>query len=296
MSGKVQILMSTYNGEKYLKEQIESLLHQSYADIEILIRDDGSTDATRSILEKYNREYENVRVFLESNIGVTGSFFTLLSKSDADYVAFCDQDDIWLEPKVERAVSKLCRIAEPALYCSNKILVDAEAKIIAENNGKSLRAGFGNAVIECICTGCTAVLNRKLVENIKEHIPQNAILHDWWCYLVACYVGQVIFDEEAYIWYRQHGNNVVGQSGGVLGNVRVKARYVKKNRGKLRGQLMEFQQFYHEQPEKDELVELILESENFHKKMKAVCSRAYYRQSKLDQWITRGLLLCNRML
>lgn len=296
MSEKVQILMSTYNGEKYLEEQIESLLRQTYPHIEILIRDDGSTDDTISILKRYEERCENIRIFLEKNVGVTRSFFELLAKSDADYIAFCDQDDIWLEEKVERAVEKLRGIEEPALYCSNKILIDSEANVILDNHKKMLRPGFGNAVIECICTGCTALMNRKLAENIREHMPGHAILHDWWCYLVACYVGQVVFDEEAYIWYRQHANNVVGQSGSFWGNVKAKARYLNRNRGKLRGQLTDFQQMYHQQADKDRLVELILDSENWRKKAKAVFCREYYRQSKCDQWIVRGLLLCNRML
>lgn len=296
MSEKVQILMSTYNGEKYLEEQIESLLRQTYPHIEILIRDDGSTDDTISILKRYEERCENIRIFLEKNVGVTRSFFELLAKSDADYIAFCDQDDIWLEEKVERAVEKLRGIEEPALYCSNKILIDSEANVILDNHKKMLRPGFGNAVIECICTGCTALMNRKLAENIREHMPGHAILHDWWCYLVACYVGQVVFDEEAYIWYRQHENNVVGQSGSFWGNVKAKARYLNRNRGKLRGQLTDFQQMYHQQADKDRLVELILDSENWRKKAKAVFCREYYRQSKCDQWIVRGLLLCNRML
>ncbi|MGN0290954.1 MAG: glycosyltransferase family 2 protein [Lachnospiraceae bacterium] len=296
MDKKVQILMSTYNGEKYLEEQIESLLRQTYPHIEILIRDDGSTDSTSTILKKYEKEYGNIHVFLESNVGVTKSFFSLLSKSDADYIAFCDQDDIWLEEKVERAVEKLCEIQGAALYCSNKILVDAESRIIGENKKTILKPGFGNAVVECICTGCTAVMNRELAEIIKNHIPENAILHDWWCYLVACYVGQVVFDEEAYIWYRQHGGNVVGQSNGIVGNLKAKAKYLKNNRGKLRKQLTEFQQIYHQQDEKDRIVKEILESENWRKKAKAVFSKKYYRQSKADQWIVRGLLLFNRML
>lgn len=296
MSGKVQILLSTYNGERYLKEQIESLLRQTYPHVEILIRDDGSTDATGSILKDYEKQYEQIHVFLEKNVGVTESFFSLLARSDGDYIAFCDQDDIWLEQKVERAVEKLLGIQAPALYCSNKILVDGEANKLVDNGRKRLRPGFGNAVIESICTGCTAVLNQALAENIKRHRPKNAVLHDWWCYLVASYVGQVVFDEESYIWYRQHGGNVVGQSKGMWGMIKAKAKYLNGSRGRLRGQLTEFQEMYHGKKEKDDLVKLLLESESWRKKLGAVASKRYYRQTRLDQWIVRGLLLCNRML
>ena len=296
MSKKVQILMSTYNGEDYLEEQIESLLRQTYPNLEILIRDDGSTDATTDILRRYEQQHDAIRVFFESNVGVTKSFFDLLARSDADYIAFCDQDDVWLEQKIERAVAKLNKVQGPALYCSNKILVDANDRVITENAREKLRPGFGNAVIECICTGCTAVMNRELAENIKSYIPKNAILHDWWCYLVACYVGQVVFDEEAYIWYRQHGRNVVGQGDSIWEVVKAKARYLKRNRGKLKEQLTEFHELYRGQVEKDDLVVLLLNSEKWSEKIKAVFSRKYYRQSKSDQVIVRGLILFNRML
>lgn len=296
MKEKVQILMSTYNGEKYLREQLDSLLKQTYPHIEILIRDDGSSDSTLNILKAYERKYDQIKVLEGNNIGVTESFFELLKKSDSDYIAFCDQDDIWLAEKVERAVEKLQSIKGPALYCSNKILVDADAKIIANNKKDKLRPGFGNAVIECICTGCTILMNRELTENIKCHLPERAILHDWWCYLVACYVGKVIFDEEAYILYRQHGENVVGLSNSFWKNVKAKTRYLKRSRGKLRGQLTEFAQLYHGQEEKDKLVELLLGSEKLNHKIRVIFNRTYYRQSKADQWIVRVLLLFNSML
>lgn len=294
--GKVQILMSTYNGEKFLKEQLESLLRQTYQNLEILVRDDGSKDGTCEILREYEKKYSNVHVYLEDNVGVTKSFFELLKKSDADYIAFSDQDDVWLEEKVEKAVEKLKTLEEPALYCSNKILVDSELNIIAENNHKKLIPGFENAVVECICTGCTSMMNRSLAENIKEHIPKRAIIHDWWCYLVASYLGKVIFDDNSYIWYRQHGGNVIGASPTLFGTICAKAEYVKKNKGKLKGQLGDFAQLYRQDSEKDKLVQLLLSSEKMPAKAKVVFGRTFYRQEKLDNLITRILFLINRML
>lgn len=288
--------MSTYNGEKFLKEQLESLLRQTYQNLEILVRDDGSKDGTCEILREYEKKYANVHVYLEDNVGVTKSFFELLKKSDADYIAFSDQDDVWLEEKVEKAVGKLKTLEEPALYCSNKILVDSELNIIAENTHKKLIPGFENAVVECICTGCTSMMNRALAEKIKEHIPKRAIIHDWWCYLVASYLGKVIFDDNSYIWYRQHGGNVIGASPTLFGTICAKAEYVKKNKGKLKGQLGDFAQLYRQDSEKDKLVQLLLSSEKMPAKAKVVFGRTFYRQEKLDNLITRILFLINRML
>ena len=296
MSRKVQILMSAYNGQRYIREQIESLLQQDYPETEILIRDDGSSDQTAAILREYETEHENIRVFIEENAGVTASFFELLKKSDADYIAFCDQDDVWLPEKVTKAVEQLQKIEGPALYCSNKILVDSELNVIAENRHRKMKPGFRNAVVECICTGCTSMMNRELADHIRRHIPEHAILHDWWCYLAACYLGMVIFDDNAYIWYRQHGGNVVGASSTALGTIQAKAEYVKKNKGKLKGQLSNFAALYQGDTEKDNLVQLLLNADRMPEKWKVVFGHAFYRQEKLDGVITRILFLINKML
>lgn len=279
-----------------MREQLESLLGQTYPEIEVLVRDDGSSDSTVDILEEYGGKYDCIHVFRGDNIGVAASFFELLRKSGGDYIAFCDQDDVWLPEKVARAVEKLRGIEGPVLYCGNKLLADADATPIAGSRRGRLRPGFGNAVIECICTGCTAVMNRELAGCIRDRLPEYAILHDWWCYLAASYVGQVVFDEEAYLLYRQHEGNVVGQSGSFLGSLSAKVNYLKKSRGKLRRQLTEFARLYHGQEEKDRIVQLLLGSEGWAGKLPAVLSRSYYRQSACDQWIVRALLLFNLML
>ena len=133
---KVQVLMSTYNGERFLREQMESLLQQTYENLEILIRDDGSKDGTCEILKEYGERYSNIKVYYESNVGVIKSFFELLKKSEAAYIAFCDQDDVWLAEKIERAVEILKNQQAPALYCSNKILTDESLTSLKGNEAK----------------------------------------------------------------------------------------------------------------------------------------------------------------
>lgn len=293
MLEKVQILLSTYNGERFLREQLQSLLNQTYPNLEILIRDDGSLDSTALILQEYADNYSNIHVYLEENVGAVNSFFKLLSRCDADYAAFCDQDDVWFPEKIERAVEKLRKVKGPGLYCSNKILVDSNLQIISDNKGQKLKPGFGNAVVESICTGCTALLNRDLVLDIQKHIPQNAIIHDWWCYLAASYTGKVVFDERAFIWYRQHEHNVIGAGVGFWNVVKAKAGYLKKSRGKLKLQLAEFGAVYHSNRKKDKLVQLLLRTGKFRGKLSAFFCRSYYRQSKLDGLITRVLILFN---
>ena len=261
---KVQVLMSTYNGERFLSEQIDSLLRQTWQNLEILIRDDGSKDNTPDILRQYGADYKNIRIFLEENRGINGSFFELLKKSDADYVAFCDQDDIWLEEKIEAALEKMEQETGPVLYCSNKILVDSAGKRMAKQDTKKRIPGFCNAVVECICTGCTTVMNREMVDIIRANLPEHAILHDWWSYLVASYAG--------------------------------KAAYLRKNRGRLEAQLTDFAKFYRSDGEKDALVQEVLAAKYFPGKLKILWNRRIYRQSRLDGFVMRVLFLFGKML
>lgn len=293
---KVQVLLSTYQGEQYLAEQLDSLLGQTWKNVEILARDDGSQDRTQQILEDYSKKYSQIKYYTGKNIGVANSFFDLLRRADADYVAFCDQDDIWLEKKIEAAVRKLKKETGPVLYCSNKILVDRQLVRLKKQDRGSKNPGFGNAVVECICTGCTAVMNRELAELLASKVPEHAILHDWWAYLAATYAGKVIFDRHAYILYRQHGKNVVGAKGGFWGAVQSKASYLRDNRGKLKGQLTDFSKLYHGDREKDALVAKILAAETIPGRIRVAGDRKMYRQSVLDGVIMRILFLIGKML
>lgn len=293
---KVQVLMSTYNGQTYLKKQIESILEQTYPNIELLVRDDGSSDHTIDILRDYEERYENIKVIYGKNIGVNGSFFYLLAQSNSDYLAFSDQDDIWLPEKIQNAVEKLDYYTVPALYAGNKILIDQNDSIIKENNKKKKKPSFSNALIENICTGCTIVMNKKLADNLKIYIPKQAILHDWWCYLVASYLGIVVYDEQAYILYRQHGNNIIGQNRNIIKKIEFNIKYILKNRGKLSKQLKEFQKNYHIIPEKDRQLQKLIKAEKFPGTFQMVFNKNIRRQSMADDIIMRLLFICKLML
>lgn len=295
---KVQILMSTYNGEEYIREQLDSVLAQSYPDVDILIRDDGSSDDTFVILKEYEERHSNIRAYQGENIGVNKSFFELLKNSDkkAEYIGFCDQDDYWLAEKIEKAVGQLKRFEGPALYCGAKTLVDQNLEKLENQQNPNLTPGFGNAVIESICSGCTALMNRKLAEIIIARLPNDVVHHDWWCYMAAEYLGSTYYDKNSYIYYRQHGGNEVGASGSAIGMVKAKARDLKKRRGALKRQLLDFKHFYHTKPEKDALVDAILRAEKFPGRFTILFDRRWYRQSSLDNWVVRGLFLLNRML
>ena len=295
---KVQILLSAYNGEKYIRTQLDSILAQTWENLEILVRDDGSSDQTLSILSEYEAKHPNVKVYREENIGLVQSFLKLLTYSDADYIGFSDQDDYWLPEKVERAAEKLSPCTGPALYCSNQKLVDDDLKELPGETVPEPQPGFGNAVIESMCTGCTVLMNRELRDIVVgKGIPAHAIWHDWWCYMVATYLGTMIFDKNAYILYRQHADNELGSSRSAWQMIKNKWDFLKKTRGCLGAQLKDFQARFRGIPEKDALVDLLLASEHsIGARWKLVFKKEIYRQKPLDQVVVRFLYLCNKML
>ena len=209
---KVQVLMSTYNGEKYLKEQIESILQQEEVEISLLIRDDGSTDKTVEIITDIIKENNNVSFYTGPNIGPAKSFMELINNSkEADYYAFSDQDDVWNSKKIISAINKLeDKENGPSLYLSALEIVDEELKPITVRKVTG-NFTFEGEIIKNFATGCTQVFNKKLYEYIKSYTPNYIIMHDSWitrvCYAIG---GNVIIDEQTYIKYRQHSNNVIG--------------------------------------------------------------------------------------
>jgi len=210
------VLLSTYNGEKFLAEQLNSIAQQSYQPLHLLIRDDGSQDKTLSHLYQFkeqNKTLASIRIIEGKNIGATDSFFSLLHHApmDVDYWAFADQDDVWLPEKLESAIDQLQSIdTKPAVYCSRQICVDQKLKF-QRLSPIYLKRGFETVLFQNFMTGCTMVFNPKAMELITDRIPDDgAILHDWWIALVITAFGTAIFDQRAFIKYRQHPSNVVG--------------------------------------------------------------------------------------
>ncbi len=214
----IYVLLSTYNGAQYLPQQLESILGQDCPNLHLLIRDDGSTDTTVSILHEYEAKYPQIKLIVGKNIGVVASFFALILAvpTNADFVAFCDQDDIWLSQKLSRAISCLnsLSITSPNLYCSATQLINAAGDYITTVQKKIKKLDLSYSLIGNIVTGCTAVFNQPLLKLLQNNQPKasEVILHDWWIYLLASACGKVCYDEQSFILYRQHANNVVGNT------------------------------------------------------------------------------------
>lgn len=223
MFEKILVLMSTYNGEKYLQEQLDSILAQKNVKVDILVRDDGSTDSTVSVIKKAIQNYPE-RVFLVQgpNLGYARSFTELLEMAekeyvDYDYYAFSDQDDVWLSQKLNQAILKLekekTELSYEALgYCSNLTCVDSQLNIISPKFRKKLDEITDISIIlNPMCTGCTMVFNMKAIQ-LYTYYSNHFYLkyHDYLMGLICFYLGKLVYDDESYIYYRQHGGNQIG--------------------------------------------------------------------------------------
>ena len=211
---KLIVLLSAYNGETYIREQLDSLLAQTLRNVDILVRDDGSTDGTREILAKYAQRAA-LRWYACENIGPARSFWRLLQDApDADYYAFCDQDDAWDTDKLEIAVSALERLdtSKPALYCGDVRVTDMKLRILAERMVRPAPMDYPHALLRNPAPGCTFVFNRPAREMLRRFDAERLgiELQDWTAYqIVACF-GSVFFDPAPHMCYRQHGGNAIG--------------------------------------------------------------------------------------
>ena len=229
---KIAVLLSTYNGEKFLGEQLDSLLAQSHKNFILVVRDDGSRDRTVSILESYAGDHPERIHFLSRdgvNMGASAGFAFLvgyvlknkdLLRLKSTYMMFCDQDDTWFPEKIEKLLEAMLA-TEADNDSTLPIIVHSDLEVVSEQNtviAKSLisyqgleigRNSFPNLVISNLVTGCTALINEPLAEKALP-IPEKAIMHDWWLALVASAFGRLVYLDIPLVHYRQHDNNTIG--------------------------------------------------------------------------------------
>jgi len=206
---KVLVLLSTYNGEKYLVEQVESIIRQVGVTVYILIRDDGSKDNTRKLIMDLASVYNNIEYIFGKNIGYEKSFMELVYKSgEFDFYAFADQDDVWLEDKLQRAIDKLENIKGVGLYYSMMTQVNNNLEVLKEQQTLLYPINKPEVLFQNFVQGSTIVFNKDACDLIKEYELKDKIAHDIWLPCVVTYFGKVIFDEESYILYRKHDQAV----------------------------------------------------------------------------------------
>lgn len=213
----VEVLMSTHNGERFLREQIDSILAQEDVQVRLVVRDDGSTDGTLDVLSSFYDE-PRVAVSRGENLGLPQAYFRLIEDSgaDADFWALADQDDVWLSHKLSRALAALSPCEEPALYCARVLVVDEDLRRLYPHPLPKRGPSFANALVQNIATGCTIVFNRAARDVLRGRWPGYAVMHDAWLYLVISGTGTVLYDPDIVVHYRQHVGNAVGMGRGRL--------------------------------------------------------------------------------
>lgn len=295
----VKVILSTYDGENYLEEQLTSLVNQSYFDLKIRVRDDGSKDRTQDILDCFFKKIALGSWYAGKNIGVIDSFFELLSENDDEsvaYYAFCDQDDIWKPDKIERAVGIIQNYEEniPVMYCSSYELLNSSTGETITPTGSIIRPSFRNALVENIATGCSIVLNKAARNLIVSKKPRYMLMHDAWCYLVISALGIVLYDNYPSFYYRQHASNVIGAETRFFKKWEKRITSYRKRKGArlLSKQVESFYEIFADQldEEKIKLINSFLTVKPLMRLL-SVLRGDFYRQSSLDNLLFKIMFL-----
>ncbi len=288
---KILVLISTYNGESHLQQQLDSIFNQVSPNINVAVqvRDDGSRDGTLKILEA-NKQQFTYRA--EQNIGVAKSFLCLLNESnpsDYDYFVFADQDDVWKPDKLKQAVSALESIKGPALYISNTTVCDFELENQKDTDICFQKQSIYSALVENVGIGMTMVMNRELLELLQKSSPEYIFMHDWWVYIVASAFGTVVFDKQSYVLYRQHDSNVIGYSSSMWNRYRKRIATVLKATDPVHPIVRQTQSFldcYGDLIDKEvyaNLSDWISCQHSFFCRLKSLPKLRMFRQRKSDQ-------------
>nr|WP_314463552.1 glycosyltransferase family 2 protein [uncultured Clostridium sp.] len=224
----ITVLLAAWNGEKYLREQMESLLGQTNQEFTILISDDCSTDRTPEIISEYESRFPD-RVKSLKNLKPSGSardnFFRLLKAAADEYLMFCDQDDIWLPDKVEVTFTEMKKMEKvwgrdmPLLVHTDLSVADQAGTVLYPSMARYQKIGVydnrtSHYLVENNITGNTMMINRSL-KNLMVHIPETCVMHDWWLGLMASCFGKISYIDCPLVLYRQHGSNQVGAKSGM---------------------------------------------------------------------------------
>jgi glycosyltransferase involved in cell wall biosynthesis len=221
---KLDILLATYNGARFLKCQIDSILEQMRPGWRILIRDDGSTDGTAAILQRLSARWPECITLLADRgerLGPSGNFAHLMQSSDADYMMFCDQDDIWLPSRILKPLERIEALEQtsgrdtPVLVHTDLVVVDENLRRVASSFlqyshlDPKIGGTLSRLLLRNVVTGCVTTINRALA-SLACPIPAAAIMHDWWLALLAAACGRLECLPEATVLYRQHASNAIG--------------------------------------------------------------------------------------
>jgi glycosyltransferase involved in cell wall biosynthesis len=223
----VSIVLATYNGAKFLEKQLESLFMQTYANIEIIAVDDGSSDNTACILQEYAERHKDMKVFLnERNFGFIKTFDKGCSLASGEFIAPCDQDDYWDSSKIEKLVNEIGSM--PMIYCDSFVCdekLNIKDKKISDKVNSNCFSSCLQQCIYCRIYGHATLITKDLYKKATPFILD--IPHDWWLCYIATLIGGIKYLNEPLVYYRQHDSNAIG----VVGEKRRKHPKQNKEKG-----------------------------------------------------------------
>ncbi|KAB8307361.1 glycosyltransferase family 2 protein [Erwinia endophytica] len=307
----ISILFCSYNGEKYIREQLDSIIEQTYRNWTLYISDDGSTDNTLNIINEYREKLpENKLVLLDGpQKGFAANFLSLMKKPDiqSSYYAFSDQDDIWLKTKLERAVNAIKDIeksynSQCILYGGRTRLINEKKEVIGHSSIFNCDLTLENALLQSFSGGNTMLFNdvlKKKIELLPEDI--SIVSHDWYLYIIcSAFCGINIYDPEPQILYRQHSSNLVGSNLGLLSKI-------ERFRRLYQGQFAEWNfinkqslDFYYQEfpPAQQEVINYFYScgSSNILRRIKGFKSAKVYRQSGFETFLFFLINIFNKLV
>lgn len=270
----VTVVMATYNGEKYLDEQLDSILSSTYKDFKLYIFDDGSQDSTMEILNRYKVKYPD-KIHInqnETNLGVTLNFLNAIINTSSEYIMLCDQDDVWKKDKIAKTLKRMKQMEVqfgkdlPIAVFTDANVTDSKLNIIHESFFRSGRLNpsltdLPHLLMENKLIGCTLMINgaiRRILQS--KPLPRRARFHDGWLGLIAASLGKISFIPEPTLLYRQHEANVVGNRG-FLSYIVNRVSNLKRQKEALialQMQAKEFADLYHDYIDSNKM-ELIMQ-------------------------------------
>ncbi len=277
---KIQVFLSAYNGEKYIEEQIQSILNQENVDVYILIRDDGSIDNTKGVLRKLCAENgERIQIIEGENVGYRKSFLSMLaySRKDVDYFSFADQDDVWERVKLENAIKLLEKNPENWLYASALKITDENLNVLSIKCAADLKQSLGSFFVRTRLAGCTMVFTRELEQIAEKYTNldvsrEMAPDHDGLlCMLSLLYNREILLDSEAYILHRRHEGTETSGGRGLTNRIQVELKRIlhRTNSYKYAATLLLNETILRSEDERENR-ELLNEIANYDKSKKGV--------------------------
>ena len=305
----VLVLMSAYNGELYIREQIDSILEQDGVDVYLLVRDDGSTDDTYDILKEYATRYRNIGITRGENVGFVRSFSMLAEQAltyqePIDYYAFSDQDDIWMPNKLKTAcgflekknleVRSKSAVAEvPMLFSSNSLFVDDSMRVLGMFHRETPHYTRQNVMIYPTEQGCSMVFNRSALALYNENPPGEA-WHDRWMCLICNFLGETVYCQSPLFYYRIHGGNMIGRKQKFWDRIMDDVKFFFTSDAKISQMAGEFYQAFGDRLSDDdrrEMWDFLHYKGSVKRKWRIMVRPEYQRASSWQERVRKGVLL-----